>query len=628
MNKVEGPRRAKRTRKRLRSGRTLLIGRIAAGLLAALSVGLAVYMRGLALSPATLMWGSACVLLILLAVTLSVKMRVSKGLMWCLGIACVALIVGGYLNHFYQIVDGRFVPKYVLVTKLKVTDKYPPHFTQMESLETLDMRGSTVTDFEPIQALGSLRQADLRENYAFDGEAHDALARALPACDIRWSVPLHDIYFDSAAEAVDVSALPLTTQELRRLFADYPDKRFTYRVPLLEERYDGAAAGLDLQGKAVDVEALLDALELFPNLSQVDLRGNKASVQAVAALCEAHPDIHFVFTCDVPGDVMTTDDVKVKVKGNFDDLMARLSYADFMPKLELMDAYDIDLTDEQIEMLRTNALGDRLKYSVIVFGHRVSSVATELNLDNTPVPDVQAVEECIAKLPYLKCISMCDTGLSEAQMGQLFDAHPEIKFIWWIEFGQYRLRTDVTAFTTGLGGGNDLGYNQETFAPLRYCTDLMMLDLGHNRISNLEFIRGLKKLRVLILADNKLTDASVLAELTDLEYLEIFLNDLTDITPLTGLTHLMDVNIYHNPLYENHKPFATMPWLKRLWIGGCRLSKEDLANLKRALPNTKINIEGRSSTGMGWRKDPHYDVLLQMYEQERYIPFEDSQPLD
>ncbi len=628
MNKVEGPRRAKRVRKKCRDGKTLLIGRIAAGLLAAMAVALAVYMRGLALSPATLMWGSACVLLILLAVTLSVKMPVSKVLMWFLGIACAALIVGGYLNHFYQIVDGRFIPKYRLVTKLKVTDEYPPHFTQMQSLETLDMRGSTVTDFAPLQALDALERVDLRENYAFDREAHAALAQALPGCDIRWSVPLRDVYFDSAAEAVDVSALPLTTQELRGLFADYPDKRFIYCVPLLEGRYDGSASELDLQGKAVDVEALLDALELFPNLKHVDLRGDKASVQAVAALCEARPDIHFVFTCDVPGDGMTTDDTTVKVKGTFDDLMARLAYADFMPKLELMDAFDIDLTDEQIEALRNNALGDRLRYSVIVLGHRVSSVATELNLDNTPVPDVRSVEECIAKLPFLKCISMCDTGLTQEQMGQLFDAHPEIKFIWWIEFGQYRLRTDATAFTTGLGGGNDLGYNQNTFAPLRYCTDLMMLDLGHNRISNLEFLRGLKKLRVLILADNKLTDASALAELTDLEYLEIFLNDLTDVTPLTGLTHLMDVNIFHNPLYENHKPFANMPWLKRLWIGGCRLSKQDLANLKKALPDTKINIEGRSSTGMGWRKDPHYDVILQMYEQERYIPFEDSQPLD
>ena len=624
MKQAEGRRRAGHAGRKHRSKRALLIGRIAAGVLVVMAVALAVVVRGIALSPASLMWGSACVLLVLLAATLSVRLPVSKALQWCLGIVCAALLVGGFLNHFYERVDGRFIPKYALLKQVQVVDKYPAHFTQMESLTTLDMRGSTVTDFEPIESLATLEHVDLRENYAFDQDAHDALALALPGCDIRWSVPVQNAYFDSAADEVDVTALPLSVEEIARLTGAYPEKRFIYRVPLMGRVYAMDETELDLQDQPLDVSAIEGALSLMDGVNTVDLRGNKASAQAVSQLCDGHPGVRFMFTCDVPGGEMTTEDSKVTVNGSFDDLMAYMAFADYMPNLQEMDATSIELTDEQVDTISADALGGRLKYSVMVFGKKVSSLATELNLDNVPVPSVDAMEACIARLPKLQKVSMCDCGLSESQMGQLFDAHPEIKFIWWIEFGKYRLRTDATAFTTGLGTGNSYGFDNSTFAPIRYCTDLMMLDLGHNHIDNLEFIRGLKKLRVLILADNKLTDCAVLAELKDLEFLELFLNDITDVTPLLGLTKLMDLNIYHNPLYENHKPLKQMTWLKRLWIGGCRLSKEDYKELQEALPNTQISVTGRGSTGNGWRQHPHYDIIKRMYEEERYIPFEDS----
>ena len=622
MKKANGRRRAGHASRKRVSKRTLLIGRIAAGVLVALAVALAIFLRGVPLGPAALMWGSACVLLVLLAVTLSVRLPVSRALQCCLGVLCLALLAGGYLNHFYARLNGRFVPRYALVTDLQVIDEYPSNFTRMESLSTLDMRGSTVTDFEPLKALPALARVDLRENYAFDQEAHDALALAKPDCDIRWSVPVKDTYFDSAVEEMDVSALPLSIQELRQLFDQYPGKRIVYKVPLMGQSYAMDVTELDLQGKSVDVSGIDEALGLLTGVRTVDLRGEKTGVETIAAMCEARPDIHFMFTCDVPGE-MTTEDVKVKVQGSYEDLLAYMAYADYMPNLAQMDAEGVQMTDEQVDALGTGALGGRLKYNVPVFGKTVSSLATDLNLDNVPVPGVEAMEACIARLPKLERVSMCGCGLSEDEMGRLFDAHPEIKFIWWIEFGKYKLRTDATAFTTGLWDGNDYGYNNATFAPIRYCTDLMMLDLGHNKIKDLEFIRGLKKLRLLILADNKISDISVLAELPDLEYVELFLNDITDVSPLTGLKNLVDLNVFYNPLYENHKVLSSMTWLKRLWIGGCRLSNQDVKNLQAALPNTRINVKGRSSTGNGWREHPHYFTLKKMYEEERYIPFDD-----
>ena len=619
---------ANRVKKSKRIRRSLIYQRLGAGLLVAMTVALGVYIFSIGLTPATLMWGSACALMLLEALMLSVDLPVSRFLQGLLGLICLALLATGFLNHNYVRVNGRLVNRYLVTASIRVEDEYPKHFEQMQNLRSLDMRGSTVTDFTPIYGLSSLERADLRDNHAFTQAEYDALSAALPACDIRWSVPVADTWFDSGAELVDLTRLNMSTAELRELFAAYPDKIFDYRVSLYGQRYASDVDTLDLQGQTPDAGLIDDALGLLPEVETVDLRGVKASSQTVSTLCDAHPDIYFMFTCDVPGDAMTTEDTQVTVKGEYEDLLAYVAFMPYMHNLETMDANAIGMTEEQVDGISDAIQTGKISYSITMFGKKVSSATTELNLDKVPIANVEEAERIISRLPNLERVSMCDCGLSQNEMGQLFDAHPNIKFIWWLEFGHYKLRTDATSFTTALGTGNRYGYNDDTFACLRYCTDLMMLDLGHNKIKSLENFRGLKKLRVLIMADNKLTDISPIAEFEDLEFCELFLNDITDLTPLTGLKHLMDLNVFYNPLYENYKVLESMTWLQRLWIGGCRLSGSDLKELQNALPNTKINTKGRGSTGEGWRQHPHYYVIKQMYEEERYVPFEDSAPLD
>lgn len=602
--------------------KALLYRRIGAVVLVLMAVALFVYIFTLKLNSAVLMWGSAGVLLLIEALLLWVDLPVSKALQGFLGVLCICLLAYGYLDYNYELVDGRFVPKYAVQARIQVKDEYPEHFEQMVSLKTLDMRGSTVTDFAPIRALPSLERLDIRENYAFDQEEHDRLAAANPNVDIHWSVPVEDKHFDSKAEYFDLSPFQLSTAQLRQLITTYPNTVFDYEVPLYGERYTTDTEALDLQGESPDPVVIDDALGLLPAIRTVDLRGQKANAQVVSMLRKAHPEVYFKFTCDVPRGEMTTEDTAVTVTGTYDDMLAYAAYIPYMPNLESIDATAIPLTEDQLDSLGDFASSGKLRYSLMVYDRGCSSLATDLNWDNIPFTGVEDVEKYLAKLPRLKRVSMCDCGLTEDEMGQLFDAHPDIKFIWWLEFGHYRLRTDATAFTTALGDGNQYHYDDDTFEPIRYCTDLMMLDLGHNRITSIDNFTGLTKLKVLILADNRLTDISQITCFPDLEYLELFLNDITDVTPVTELKKLQDFNIFHNPLYENHKVLKKMTWLKRLWIGGCRLSPQDVKDLQKALPDTEISTVGQSSTGRGWRKHSHYYTLKRMYEEGKYIPFD------
>lgn len=595
-------------------------------IIAAVLVGLAVILAALSWkalpSMNALLWGVATLLMLIEALLLTRRRGLGVAVYAAVGGLCLALIVAGPFTRNLVQADGAFVPREVLATQLRITDDYPKNFDRMDRLEALDMRASTVTDFAPVAERRSLRLVDVRENYAFDQAAHDALASALPECRIRWSVPVADTWFDSDASDVDLTGLPLSAAQLRALFDSYPDKRFTYEVPLFGGRYAPDVESLSLRDQAVDAGAIDEALTLLPAVREVDLRGEPAAAETIAALSDAHPDIHFLFSCDVPGVAMTTEDASVQLTGgSYQDLLTYMDFIDYMPNLERIDARAVQLTNEQALALHEDARSEKVQYYVTVFGVKVSTYDTELNLDDVKVPSVDAVEQVLAMLPNLKRVSMCGSGLSTDQMGQLFDAHPDIKFVWWLKIARYKVRTDATMFTTDLWDGNDFNYTSQTFANLRYCTDLMMLDLGHCRIRNIDGIAGLKKLRVLILADNKISNISALEGLEDLEYVELFLNNIRDFSPLANKTKLLDLNVYYNPI-SDITPILTCTSLERFWAGGTKLSTEDLMKLKETIPNVQINIKGRSSTGEGWRKHKRYDILSQMYDANEYIPFE------
>ena len=193
-----------------------------------------------------------------------------------------------------------------------------------------------------------------------------------------------------------------------------------------------------------------------------------------------------------------------------------------------------------------------------------------------------------------------------------------------------KIRTGMTAFST-LKGRQEPRYTAEDVAaPLQEsCPELLALDLGHNDVSNLEFVTAWPRLRRLIVVDSRtpITDISPLKNLDDLEYIELFMQGITDISALTGKIHLKDLNLAHNDITDL-TPLYSCTGLQRLWINGNpHLTKEQIAAFQRAVPGCRVNTRGYPSTGMGWREHPHYAVLMESFRRGEYLPFEDSAPL-
>ena len=160
-------------------------------------------------------------------------------------------------------------------------------------------------------------------------------------------------------------------------------------------------------------------------------------------------------------------------------------------------------------------------------------------------------------------------------------------------------------------------------APLKYCTQLEAIDLGHNNVSDLSFLTQWPHLKILIIIDSQkpVTDLSPLAELNELEYVELFMQGITDLTPLANKPKLLDLNLCHNSV-TNLTPLYSDTSLERLWISYNKgLSDEQVAAFKEAVPGCQVETVEYQSTGAGWREHDRYFVIKDVFETRVYRPF-------
>ena len=280
------------------------------------------------------------------------------------------------------------------------------------------------------------------------------------------------------------------------------------------------------------------------------------------------------------------------------------------------------------------ALAEEVSFGAVSFDRDAETI----DMGDQAVNDFSGFIAFLQEFPNLKKVDMFATQVTKKQVSMLEEALPDVQFGWTMQLMKYKnkhiVRSDAEAFSTLHGVCPN--HRSEEFALLKYCTNMLALDLGHNNLTDITFLLNMPHLRVLILGENqKLRDISVLAELKDLEYLELFTCGIKDITPLTKLPNLIDLNLANNSV-KDWRPLKEMKQLKRLWIsdmGEHALTAAEKQELEEALPDTVIMYKGKP-TDNGWRtdpktkvNDPHYDIIYEIFHTGVYIPFEESAPL-
>lgn len=248
--------------------------------------------------------------------------------------------------------------------------------------------------------------------------------------------------------------------------------------------------------------------------------------------------------------------------------------------------------------------------------------ADYLDLGAHAVSDFPGLMEELKAFPALRKVDLFESRPTQEQAFALAEAFPGIRFGMTLKIAGFLCRTDDLVFSMHKRA-NPL-YPSEAFRQLALCRDMRALDLGHNKITGLEFLSGLSELRYLILADNSITDLKPLENLKNLQYLELFLNKVSDLSPLMGLHNLLDLNISDNT-FSDLGPLYEMPFLKRLWMVRNGLTSAAVQPLKEALPDTEIFGVGRQmATWGGWREHPRFFIMRRTFDKGVFEAFEEE----
>jgi len=232
-------------------------------------------------------------------------------------------------------------------------------------------------------------------------------------------------------------------------------------------------------------------------------------------------------------------------------------------------------------------------------------------------------------LESLEKVDMCKCGFSNDEMAALQDAFPEIKIVWEIVLSHWTIRTDVVAFSTMKTCDQTFFMSDDEAKYLKYCTDLVALDLGHNHVTDISFLQYMPELKILILVDNvkywegnkphRLNDLSMLQYVPKLEYLEFFVGHVKDLSFLQYTPNIVDLNISYNPISDATYLFE-LPKLERLIMEHTKIPYSEFLRLKETYPNAQIEYYGEGSIDHNWRKHERYYAMRDMFKNNYVHP--------
>lgn len=503
------------------------------------------------------------------------------------------------------------------------------------------------TAYVPFQGMLLKRSAqnhDLR-GYALTVEEYRQLQAQLPECHITWDIPIGGQRFDSSASSITISSLDAADialfglfddldeivatdarcyEELQQLQQYLPECSIQWGIHLADGVYSPSETALDLSGTGVDCNQLMTELAWFPGLKQVEILDNTFEPQQKAALLERYPEITFVWTVEAAGKTWLNTDTCLSYAGEYLDVVALAAAADSFYGVEELDLAHCGCTTEELLTLYHAFNGPKIHSELSLWGQEFTTEVTQLDFSGMKITDTSELEEMLPLMPDLEKVDMCDCGISNEDMDALNRRHENVQFVWRVHFSVYSLRTDAIQFCASNLPGN--GYvaikmTDKQLEPLKYCTELIALDLGHMLYTDLSFLENMPKLQYLILVEARFTDITPIGTLKDLKYLELFVNTIDDLSPLLNCTELKHLNIGYTSGFDT-EVLKQMTQLERLWYPGNKMSSTEVEELIAALPNTKCHLpagDPNGSTGAGWREADIYYEMRNIFSMH-YMP--------
>ena len=460
---------------------------------------------------------------------------------------------------------------------------------------------------------------------------YQELTRKLPNCEILWDVPFQGFRVSSDAQAVTINQLsgqdigmleylPRLTQltviscrdhaALMDFAAGHPQLHVSCPVPIGDENFPQDSTEMTVAD--ADVPELERTLHFFDKLAKVTLTGTLPNQGELDDLIATFPDIFFLWQVPVGSTTVGSDAVELDLgaqKLGYEEISRLLPY---FPKLEQVNLLGCPLRDEQVIQLAKDYPGCRFLWELELNGQKYRTDAQELDLSGWQITSPQQIEDLLPCFFNLERVILSDCGLDDETMDALNRRYENIRFIWTVYIKNVPIRTDATWFYP-FKYQKDLVVEEQDLYPLRYCTDMVCIDIGHMfGVKTCDWAAFMPDLEYLILGETGITDLTPLSGLKKLKFLELFTLEVTDFTPLLGCTGLEDLNL--GLTYGDPEVIAQMTWLKNLWWCDANgyanpARREAVERMCQALADTKIAIYIDHPTAGGWRQLPNYFAM-------------------
>jgi Leucine-rich repeat (LRR) protein len=472
---------------------------------------------------------------------------------------------------------------FYLKTNLIFGSLFGEHVIYPYGTKEINLSGSDYEDYSGLSGMKSLEVIDLT-NSSFKN--------------------LSDLYGCGKLRKIILADRELRAEDCIELYRRLPDAELVCRINVNGEVYDSDVKSIKVENADSEGQRLYAALR---SLKSLDMTACDVSDDTFQSLAEELPKCIIIVRTTVCGKEYTTDEQALRLSGELtaDDVL-RIGYFRNLNTIDLGKCKNAGLLDDFL------AANPDIKLSRIIdfLGKSVSTADDFVDLRGSKytLEQVKAgLDEVLPQMNSLKKIDMCGCGLSNSDMEKLCAAYPDIKFVWMIHFVKWYVRTDAVAFSSLNSIGKSV-YTQDDYAPLfKYCTDLVALDLGHSRITDISGIASMKNLRAVILTDNKITDISAFAQLKKLELIEMnATNKVKSVEPLRDLPNLKYINLWGSMGITDLSPLYNHENLK-IVIFERTIDKEEQERFIKSNPNcdTYFKVDSNKvSTNPAWRNNP------------------------
>ena len=461
------------------------------------------------------------------------------------------------------------------------------------------------------------RQLDLRDQ-KITLRHYDKLQRRIPECEIFWNIPFQSGALPCDTEAITVSEL--TDADIRALdyftqlktvdaegCADYenllklrqhrPELRVEYSVRLGEEAYPAGTEQITLEHVTMEALRLLPYL---PDLKRVLCSGGEA--EAIAGLQTYCGEHQLNFAISLGGEEIAPDAETVTAGAITEEQIGLLQ---FLPEMKQLHIRQPKVPVQRLLELKQSRPDVTVTWEQEVCGKVLSCDTEELDLSGMKITSLEDLQQQLTYFPEVKLVFLGECGLdNEALAACREQVRDQYKLVWTVSCGsKLKTRTDATTFMPV----REYVYyfNDEEAYNLRYCEDMVCVDIGHMSIHNIDFVKFMPNLQYLILAHTQVQYIEPISTCKKLKFLELDWSPIRDLAPLKGCTALEDLNLGNT--YADFEPVGEMTWLKNLWMVGC--SSGARYRMTQALTDTKVMITGAATVANGWRElDNYYEM--------------------